>query len=58
MVVGDRLCTDVLMAGMMGSYGVWIRDGTPARPAAGTLVSFCFLVGDMGRRADIVATAV
>ncbi|KAF8534106.1 mitochondrial PGP phosphatase [Trichophaea hybrida] len=35
-VVGDRLFTDVLMAGMMGSYGVWIRDGTPARPAGST----------------------
>lgn len=26
-VVGDRLGTDVLMAGMMGSWGVWCRDG-------------------------------
>lgn len=26
-VVGDRLFTDVLMAHMMGSYGVWIEDG-------------------------------
>lgn len=26
-VVGDRLFTDVLMANMMGSYGVWIKDG-------------------------------
>jgi len=36
-VVGDRLCTDVLMAGMMGSWSVWVRDGTPARPASRTL---------------------
>ncbi|KAK4505580.1 hypothetical protein PRZ48_003543 [Zasmidium cellare] len=26
-VVGDRLFTDVMMANMMGSYGVWIKDG-------------------------------
>lgn len=26
-VVGDRLFTDVLMANMMGSYGLWITDG-------------------------------
>ena len=26
-VVGDRLFTDVLMANMMGSYGLWIKDG-------------------------------
>jgi len=27
-IVGDRLFTDVLMANMMGSYGVWVKDGT------------------------------
>ena len=26
-VVGDRLFTDVMMANMMGSYGIWIKDG-------------------------------
>lgn len=26
-VVGDRLTTDVMMANLMGSYGVWIKDG-------------------------------
>lgn len=26
-VIGDRLFTDILMANMMGSYGVWIKDG-------------------------------
>lgn len=26
-VIGDRLFTDVLMANMMGSYGVYIKDG-------------------------------
>jgi phosphatidylglycerophosphatase GEP4 len=26
-VVGDRLFTDVMMANLMGSWGVWIRHG-------------------------------
>lgn len=26
-VVGDRLGTDVLMAGMMGSWSVWCKEG-------------------------------
>lgn len=26
-VVGDRLSTDMMLANMMGSYGVWVRDG-------------------------------
>jgi HAD superfamily phosphatase (TIGR01668 family) len=26
-VVGDRLTTDVLMANMMGSYAIWVKDG-------------------------------
>ena len=26
-VVGDRLATDVLMSGLMGSWSVWLRDG-------------------------------
>lgn len=26
-VVGDRLFTDIMMANLMGSYGVWIKDG-------------------------------
>ncbi|KAL9603079.1 MAG: hypothetical protein Q9219_001443 [cf. Caloplaca sp. 3 TL-2023] len=26
-VVGDRLFTDVIMANMMGSWAVWVRDG-------------------------------
>jgi phosphatidylglycerophosphatase GEP4 len=31
-IVGDRLCTDVLMANMMGSWAVWVKDGPrPAR---------------------------
>ncbi|KAK4188211.1 mitochondrial PGP phosphatase [Podospora australis] len=26
-VVGDRLATDMMLANMMGSWGVWVRDG-------------------------------
>lgn len=26
-IVGDRLFTDVMMANMMGSYAIWVRDG-------------------------------
>ena len=26
-VVGDRLFTDVMMANMMGSWSIWVRDG-------------------------------
>ncbi|KAH6626281.1 mitochondrial PGP phosphatase [Chaetomium sp. MPI-SDFR-AT-0129] len=26
-VVGDRLATDMMLANMMGSWGIWIRDG-------------------------------
>lgn len=26
-VIGDRLGTDVLMAGMMGSWSVWCKEG-------------------------------
>ncbi len=26
-VVGDRLFTDVMMANMMGSHSVWVKDG-------------------------------
>lgn len=27
-IVGDRLFTDMMMANMMGSYGIWVKDGT------------------------------
>lgn len=26
-VVGDRLSTDMMLSNMMGSYGVWVKDG-------------------------------
>ena len=29
-MVGDRLTTDVMMANLMGSYAVWVKDGVLA----------------------------
>ena len=26
-VVGDRLFTDIMLANLMGSHGIWVRDG-------------------------------
>ena len=26
-VVGDRLFTDMMLANMMGAWGVWVQDG-------------------------------
>ena len=37
-IVGDRLFTDIMMANMIGSYGLWVRDGV--RPDRG-IVSLC-----------------
>lgn len=39
-VVGDRLSTDVMMANLMGGYGIWVRDGVQGRG----FVSFPFFV--------------
>ena len=41
-VVGDRLGTDVLMAGMMGSWSVWCKEGVfevgePGKPRRNVL---------------------
>ncbi|KAK6509476.1 hypothetical protein TWF481_004220 [Arthrobotrys musiformis] len=33
-VVGDRLFTDVMMANMMGAWGVWVRDGVDVKYAS------------------------
>jgi phosphatidylglycerophosphatase GEP4 len=38
-VVGDRLSTDIMMANMMGSYGVWVRDGVTGRGFVSTAQS-------------------
>lgn len=41
-IVGDRLFTDVMMANMMGSYGVWIKDGVvPDHGLVCDHTSFC-----------------
>ena len=38
-IVGDRLLTDIMMANIMGSYGVWIRDGVAESGRHPNLVS-------------------
>jgi len=30
-IVGDRLTTDVMMANLMGSWAVWVKDGVVRR---------------------------
>ncbi|MCJ1395128.1 hypothetical protein MMC18_008009 [Xylographa bjoerkii] len=37
-IVGDRLFTDVLMANMMGSWSVWIRDGVVEEKGLFTII--------------------
>lgn len=39
-VVGDRLSTDVLMANLMGSWAVWLRDGVVTREEIGVVSIF------------------
>jgi len=40
-IVGDRLTTDVMMANLMGSFAVWVKDGVvPAEETS--VVSFFF----------------
>ncbi|KAL5120020.1 hypothetical protein ACEQ8H_002118 [Pleosporales sp. CAS-2024a] len=39
-IVGDRLSTDIIMANMMGSYGIWVRDGVTGRGLVGALSDF------------------
>jgi phosphatidylglycerophosphatase GEP4 len=41
-VVGDRLSTDVVMANLMGGYGVWVKDGVVGEERIG-FVSLSFL---------------
>lgn len=40
-IVGDRLFTDIMMANMMGSWGIWVRDGVVRE--AGMVGSPCLL---------------
>ena len=46
-VVGDRLSTDVMMANLMGGYGVWVRDGVQGRGFVSFL--FFFFLFDCGK---------
>ena len=41
-IVGDRLTTDVMLANMMGSYTVWVKDGVVPREET-SVVCFPFL---------------
>jgi len=40
-IVGDRLTTDVMMANLMGSFAVWVKDGVV--PIEETSVVSCYL---------------
>lgn len=43
-VIGDRLFTDIMMANMMGAYGVWLKDGV--KPSNSPLCKFERLLFD------------
>jgi len=43
-VVGDRLTTDVMLANMMGSYAVFVKDGVVPREET-SVVSILFPCG-------------
>jgi len=44
-VVGDRLSTDVMMANLMGSYAVWVKDGVVPREETSIVSHICHLEG-------------
>ena len=46
-VVGDRLFTDVMMANLMGSHGVWIKDGVIAEKSIVSVRQGVFPVNHM-----------
>lgn len=51
-VVGDRLSTDIMLANMMGSYGVWVKDGVvPLQQKS--IVSSIFLTLDVSSLVDM-----
>lgn len=53
-VVGDRLSTDIMLANMMGSYGVWVKDGVvPLQQKS--IVSFALLTLCISSHFDIGA---
>jgi phosphatidylglycerophosphatase GEP4 len=40
-VVGDRITTDVMVANLMGSYAVWVKDGV-VPPEKSSIVSLTY----------------
>lgn len=51
-VVGDRLSTDMMLANMMGSYGIWIKDGVVPLPQKNIVRTFLTSL-DMTPHADV-----
>lgn len=51
-VVGDRLTTDVMMANMMGSYAVWVKDGVVPLEETSVVSSSVFALN--GNYSDIL----
>jgi len=39
-IVGDRLLTDMIMANIMGAYGIWTRDGVAEAMQRPSLVRY------------------
>jgi phosphatidylglycerophosphatase GEP4 len=40
-VVGDRITTDVMVANLMGSYAVWVKDGVVSPEKSSIVSSTC-----------------
>jgi phosphatidylglycerophosphatase GEP4 len=55
-VVGDRLLTDMMLANMMGSYGIWIKDGVKDEDNPVRLVSR--MIGDYEQMLTLSALKV
>lgn len=44
-VIGDRLSTDMMLANMMGSYGVWVKNGVvPLEQKSFVSIPSCILM--------------
>ncbi|KAM7197999.1 Mitochondrial PGP phosphatase [Rhypophila sp. PSN 637] len=44
-IVGDRLATDMMLANMMGSWGVWVKDGVVPLQQKSIVSSLSFKTG-------------
>jgi phosphatidylglycerophosphatase GEP4 len=42
-VIGDRLSTDVMMANLMGSFAVWVKDGVVPPEQTSVVSNICHL---------------